>query len=236
MKLNQTIKTLLHRKIKWALALAAGCLWSSSLIAGTLTWNWSFTNSYNTDTGSGTITTADTITTNGVGFYGPYTGYLITGITGTWDSNTIASLSPIGTDRSDNFLTGASRPQLDDHGFAFTIANDPSHYIVIYFNNNAYGIYKSDGSAHNYGTSTFTATLVQPPLVISSVNLSGADVMLTVANGQSGKTYITLTSADLITWTPVATNELSADGSFSITVTNGVNSSPSQAFYRLQVQ
>jgi hypothetical protein len=37
-------------------------------------------------------------------------------------------------------------------------------------------------------------------------------------------------------WIPVATNQFDANGNFAMTLTNGISASPSQTFYRLQLQ
>lgn len=218
--------------IKLTLALAAlGCLVSSSLMAGTLTWNWNYSSpDFN---GSGTLTTEDATTTED-----GYTGYLATAITGTWNGNQIANLITPGNFYSDGLL-GSSQPQLSDNGISFNtdFANgtfNPNGENNIYFNggnfSGGYGVTTID----NYEGGTFTATLVVPTPVLNGINLAGTNVVLTATGGQSGKTCITLTSPDLRQWTAVATNVLSASGDFSITVTNGVNSS--QTFYRLLVQ
>ena len=75
---------------------------------------------------------------------------------------------------------------------------------------------------------------------IASLNLSGANLVFNVINGQSGGTYTVLMSANLASplslWTPVATNVVSASGNFSITATNALNRNVPQAFYILQSQ
>jgi alpha-tubulin suppressor-like RCC1 family protein len=80
--------------------------------------------------------------------------------------------------------------------------------------------------------------LVQP--VITGVNLAGNNLVLNARYGQAGGTYFTLTSTNialpLSQWTPVATNVLSVDDHFSITVTNAVTPGAAQHFYTLQMQ
>jgi archaellin len=76
---------------------------------------------------------------------------------------------------------------------------------------------------------------------ISEVNLSGTNVVLSATNGAAGGTYYVLGSTNaawpLSQWTPVATTVLTANGAFTITVTNAVNSSsPPQQFFILQTQ
>ena len=59
-------------------------------------------------------------------------------------------------------------------------------------------------------------------------------------NGVTGEILYTFTSADLSQpssqWQPVATNVLSANGNFSTTATNVVNSNDAQRFYILLAQ
>jgi hypothetical protein len=73
---------------------------------------------------------------------------------------------------------------------------------------------------------------------ITSVSLSGTNLVLNGINGQAGGTYSVLMSANLALplnkWTPVATNILSVSGSFTITVTNTVTHNIPQRFYILQ--
>ncbi len=77
---------------------------------------------------------------------------------------------------------------------------------------------------------------VQPD--ITSVTLSGANLILDGTNGQSGHAYIVLTSTNLALplsqWTRFATNILNANGSFSITVTNAVSAELPHRFYILE--
>jgi hypothetical protein len=75
---------------------------------------------------------------------------------------------------------------------------------------------------------------------IASLSVEGANLVLDGTNGQSGNTYIVLTSTNLALplnqWTPAVTNILSASGNFSITVTNTVSEEIPQRFYILQTQ
>ncbi len=79
--------------------------------ASQLTWNWSWSD-YASNTGSGTFTT--NALSSG--------SYLITGIRGTWDGNTITGLLKPGSCCSnplnDNLLLAGS-PQLDSGGLGF---------------------------------------------------------------------------------------------------------------------
>jgi hypothetical protein len=89
------------------------------------------------------------------------------------------------------------------------------------------------------GPASITVTPTTQP-GISSVNLSGTDFVVSATNGISGNTYLVLTSTNLALplsqWTPVATNILSANGNFTIVLTNTVNSHFPQQFYVLQSQ
>jgi PKD repeat protein len=73
---------------------------------------------------------------------------------------------------------------------------------------------------------------------ISSVSLSGADLVLSATNGIAGNTYLVLASANLALplsqWTPVATNILSANGSFTIVLPYTVNGNAPQQLYILE--
>jgi alpha-tubulin suppressor-like RCC1 family protein len=64
-------------------------------------------------------------------------------------------------------------------------------------------------------------------LAVASFSLSGTNLVIRGANGQTGKTCYTLMTTNLATalsqWAPIATNSLSVNGDFSITVTNVIN-------------
>jgi hypothetical protein len=83
-------------------------------------------------------------------------------------------------------------------------------------------------------------SVVPAQLAITSINLSGTNLVVNGANGQSDGTYYVLTSTNvalpLSQWTRVATNVLGASGNFTITVTNTVTPGTRQRFYILQLQ
>jgi hypothetical protein len=78
----------------------------------------------------------------------------------------------------------------------------------------------------------------QPSLTGASV--AGANIVLDGINGQTGITYIVLTSTNLTLplsqWTPAATNVPSLSGNFNVTVTNTVSASVPHRFYILQTK
>jgi len=80
------------------------------------------------------------------------------------------------------------------------------------------------------------AVSVGPPFCIVGLSLSGANLVLNGSNGVSGGTYYVLMSSNLPMgqWTYVATNVLSANGNFTITVSNTVDHNIQQQFYILQ--
>jgi hypothetical protein len=141
MKLRKIFRPL--KIIKTSVLIALGCLWNMAAIAqGTLTWNWTYAGWQNVS-GTGTLTTAASLTTNGSN-----TGYLITGITGTWNPGSalhgsvaaITGLIAVGTMISgsdgtfnDNLLLGISTPQLDGSGFAFNTSSG-QYSLSYYFN------------------------------------------------------------------------------------------------------
>ncbi|MCW5556162.1 MAG: hypothetical protein KIS67_28910 [Verrucomicrobiae bacterium] len=78
-----------------------------------------------------------------------------------------------------------------------------------------------------------------PVPVISAINVSGANVTLSVRNASADETYSVLSSADvalpLSQWLPVAADVLSVGGDFEITLTNAVNGL-SRQFFIIQTQ
>src|SRR5258708_6312573 len=78
------------------------------------------------------------------------------------------------------------------------------------------------------------------PPSIASISLAGTNLVLNCVNGVSGTTNYVLMTTDITIprsqWPPVATNVLSANGNFMITVTNAVDSTIPQRFYTLRLQ
>jgi hypothetical protein len=101
-----------------SLTLAATIgIFSSHPAAAALLWTWQY--SAPEISANGTFTTIDTPDVNG--------GYLITGITGVRNAETITGLQPTGTAipgnepfTVDNLIFRGPGPQLTDHGFGFS--------------------------------------------------------------------------------------------------------------------
>jgi hypothetical protein len=70
--------------------------------------------------------------------------------------------------------------------------------------------------------------------VISGIQTSGADLIISAANGVSNGTYFTLSTTDLSQpvqqWTPVQTNVLAAGGNFTVHLTNAAAMGPLRYF------
>jgi len=79
-----------------------------------------------------------------------------------------------------------------------------------------------------------------PEPTITSISLSGTNLVINGSNGLSNRTYQVLASTNVVLplnqWLPVATNVLNVSGSFTITATNVVDSSFPQRFFILQLQ
>ena len=82
------------------------------------------------------------------------------------------------------------------------------------------------------------STAVPRPQLVS-VNLSGANLVVSGTNGPGNGTYIVLASTNvalpLTSWTPVLTNQFNSGGSFVFTFTNAVSPGMPQRFYVLRV-
>ncbi len=127
-----------------------------------------------------------------------------------------------------NLMSQANLPNLGWTNIQFTVPATGSN-TVLNFN--------FTDSAGNFGLDDVSVVqLVQP--IITGVSVSGSNLLLNVANGLAGKTYLTLMTTDLTQpvsdWTPVATNFTSTTGNFTITATNAVNVGAPQQFYMLQ--
>jgi hypothetical protein len=86
------------------------------------------------------------------------------------------------------------------------------------------------------GTVNVIAGSVSQP-GISSVTLSGGNVILSGTNGPVNQNYYVLTSTNITqpraSWTPLATNQFSGTGTFNFT--NAVGVGEPRRFYLLQV-
>ncbi len=104
----------------------------------------------------------------------------------------------------------------------------------------AAGTYSLVAVANGIASDPVLFTIPLTPPGISSFNITGADVSLNCTNGLAGRTYYVLTSTDptaaLNSWTPIATNSLGVNGSFSITVTNAINPADSQRYFTVEAQ
>jgi len=92
------------------------------------------------------------------------------------------------------------------------------------------------GGAYDNGI-IFSLTI--PPLVITSFDVAGLDVIINAANGLAGETYKVLASPDLTLsvahWSSIASTNLTANGNFSMVVTNPAPTA-AQRFFVLQRQ
>jgi hypothetical protein len=79
-----------------------------------------------------------------------------------------------------------------------------------------------------------------PQPAISSISLSGTQLVLNGTNGLASATYYVLTSTNLalplLQWTTVATNSLGTNGNFTFTIPNVVNPDEAKRFFALQLQ
>ena len=117
---------------------------------------------------------------------------------------------------------------------------DPAAALVL-GGNDVYGTTEFDGSGSRGTVFKLAVTLqhsAPPQPDIVSVTPSGSNLVIDATDGQSGGTYITLTSTiltlPLSQWMPVATNVLTASGDFTITLINAVNRDIPQRFYILE--
>lgn len=96
------------------------------------------------------------------------------------------------------------------------------------------------GAQNSSGWFMIDDVSVLPLPGIAGINVSGTNVTLNGINGFAGTTYHVVTSTNLAVplnlWQPVATDVLSANGNFNITITNTVTPGVGQRFYILQSQ
>jgi uncharacterized repeat protein (TIGR03803 family) len=101
------------------------------------------------------------------------------------------------------------------------------------------------GTAEEGGTggsgTLYSFSLPQPQIpIINGISLSGTNLVINAANGESGVPCVTLMSPSLALpisqWTPIATNTLTANGPFTITATNAVDAKAPERFYLLEMR
>jgi uncharacterized repeat protein (TIGR03803 family) len=177
------------------------------------------------------------INTDGTGFTNLY------GFTGGNDGGDPQA----GLVLSGNTLYGTAKEGgISGNGTVFAINTDGTGFTNYSFSvltdaaNPAAGLVISGSTL--YGTSPGTVFELTPgsivlptPPAITSLSLSGVNLVINGANGQSGGTYVTLTTTNLTLdqWTPVATNVLNASGIFTFTATNAASPADHQRFFRL---
>jgi hypothetical protein len=151
------------------IALAtSGMVFGLSLPSSALTWNWSYSGG-GTIGGSGTFTTTD----------GPTEPFLITGITGTAEGNTITTLLPPRAFSNDNLLN-TSQPQLTGNGVSWE--NGFGNRFNLFLFSEDGGDYSLFGNVTGQaGGLTFSATpsliepavVPEPSLLLSFITLGG---------------------------------------------------------------
>lgn len=150
-----------------------------------LTWDWTYQPIAFNGPASGTLTTQSTLSTNATS---GAVGFLITGITGTWDGafsgpNTITSLVAPSPDNDDMLLSANTNLwQLSDYGVGFDISNGQSVDIFsggngtgptyVDFTANCYVTYDEVGEGGTYANK-FEATEVSPVPEPSTLALAG---------------------------------------------------------------
>jgi uncharacterized repeat protein (TIGR03803 family) len=130
------------------------------------------------------------------------------------------------------------------YSFAPVVAstNADGRYIngyLVLSGNNLYGTANQGGTNGNGTIFMLTLPSASPAPNISGVSLAGKNLLIHAVNGISGGVYTVLTSTNFAQpqnqWIPVATNVLSGNGNFTITLTNAVSPSVKGRFYILKM-
>ncbi len=116
----QPLFSALSRNRRFTLCGIALITFAALPVNASIQWNWSYSGSG--ITANGTLTTVDAANAEG--------GYLITGITGTRNAETITGLQPTGTPipgnepfAVDNLIFAGPGPQLTSHGLGFSTSD-----------------------------------------------------------------------------------------------------------------
>jgi uncharacterized repeat protein (TIGR03803 family) len=216
---------------------------------GTFTRLYSFTGSTDGAVPSGLVQGRDGYfygTTQGGGLSGNGTVFkLLIRPTITFTANPTSGVAPLSV----NFTTPSTDPAGNsitqwnwNFGDGSTSTNqNPTHTYTTAgtFNPTLFATNAAGVTLPGAGPASITVTPNTQP-GISSVSLSGTDLVLSATNGISGNMYLVLTSANLALplsqWTPIATNILSANGNFTMVLPNTVNGNVPQLFYVLESQ
>ena len=155
-------------------------------------------------------------------------------------NGTVFALNTIGTDFTVVYRFTAGHYNNDTNFNTLTNSDGAIPQAGLVFSDNTlYGTTSGGGSAGN-GTVFRLSFGTAPQLTILGATLSGTNLVINGANGQSGETNVTLMSPDLTRplnqWTPVATNVLNVTGDFTFTATNVVDPKAPRRFYILQTQ
>ena len=154
---------------RYALLAGFALMFGVSALHADQLWDWSYEG--NQWSGSGTFDTESTLTTGTSGF----TGYLIVGISGTWNSEPITLLlPPAGFQNNDNLLA-ISAPQLSLGGVSFNNA-DTTYNIAFSGSLNNYTATSANPFFTDNGLGTFSATEVVPEPATSA--LIGSSLLL----------------------------------------------------------
>ena len=161
----------LRRPIWLALMSVAAMTAPMDQAAGSLIWDWSYSGSG--VVASGTFTTNDT--PDGSGFY------LITGITGTRNGETITGLQPVGTPIPGNEpyavdnLIRLGTPQLTGDGFGYSTAG---------------GNFSNPFFASFLSTPGYLEVFSAPPFTPGSENLGPEDSELPISFSEIGRAHV----------------------------------------------
>jgi hypothetical protein len=146
----------------------------SSLAQGTITWNWNY--SSDIFSGSGTLTTQNHTSSNTYGIFYSGSGYLITAVTGTFNGSQITGLLGQGSiGNNDDYLLGASQPQLDGWGFSFSTT--VTSFNIGYTHSGSY-IAENFAVTDNTGQQFLAIQAAPEPSIITLAALGGVGLFL----------------------------------------------------------
>jgi autotransporter-associated beta strand protein len=148
-------------------------------------------------------------------------------ITGTFTANGTLNVTDLGS----GTLASGDSFQLFSSGTyagAFTNLFLPDLAENLYWNTNALT-----------ASGVISVATLTPP-TIATFTISNGNLSVSGSGAVGNRSFIVLASTDLTLssdqWTPIATNQFDAFGNFSLTVTNAVDPSQPQTFYKLQLQ
>jgi len=147
---------------------------------------------------------------------------------------TYSAAPPFGTNRPAQTVAGGVTQIAGAYNHSLFLKSDGSLWAMGY---NYYG-QLGDSTNNDTNRPEQIVAYVGLPVSIVDIGVAGTNLILTGINGHSGATCAVLMSSNVslprTQWTPLVTNVLTANGNFTLTLTNAVDRSAARRFFTLR--